>query len=475
MSSPSDRAPPLPRIQSSVPGLDEVTGGGFLKSGVYILQGSPGAGKTILANQIGHAHAARGGQVVYVTMLAESHARLLQHMQPFSFFAIEALADRVHYISAFDALKNEGLPGVVNLLRGEMRAHNAGILVLDGLVMAAGAASSDEQLKIFISDLQAHSTLTGCTTLLLTSDDADRPVSAEQTMVDGILLLREHAFGPRRERNIEVVKFRGSATLRGNHAFRIGNDGIVVYPRLEASRRLHADDHVKDEGVSSGIPGLDRMFDIGGYARGSVTAVCGPSGSGKTSLALHFATQATAQDKALFFTFYESPEFLARIARIQGLDPNCVFDSSEIEVMWQPFGENLLDALAYDLLRRLAESGARRLVIDSVGGFQAAPAFQDRGGPFLAALVNELRRMGVTTLVTVEESSTIGRGSADIATMSALADTVINLACTREQQLQRNVWIGKSRVSRCDPAVRRIILGASGLEVLDGPAHGDAA
>jgi circadian clock protein KaiC len=396
-------------------------------------------------------------------------------MQSFSFFAIEALADRVHYISAFDALKTQGLAGVVNLLRGEMRAHNAGILVLDGLVMAAGAASSDEELKLFVSDLQAHSTLTGCTTLLLTSDDADRPVSAEQTMVDGIILLREHAFGPRRERNIEVVKFRGSPTLRGNHAFRIGSDGIVVYPRLEAARRLHADDHVKEEGVSSGIAGLDRMFDIGGYARGSITAVCGPSGSGKTSLALHFATQASARDRALYFTFYESPEFLARIARMQGLDPNCVFDTSAIEVMWQPFGENLLDALGYDLLRRVAESGATRLVIDSVGGFQAAPAFQDRGGPFLAALVNELRRLGVTTLVTVEESSPARRGPAEIATMSALADTVINLDCVRQREVQRNVWIGKSRVSRYVPTVRHITLGASGLEVLDGPATGDPA
>ena len=227
--------------------------------------------------------------------------------------------------------------------------------------------------------------------------------------------------------------------------------------------------------MSSGIPGLDRMFDIGGYARGSVTAVCGPSGSGKTSLGLHFAPQATPRDKALFFTFYESPDFLARIAHMEGLDPNRVFDTSAIEVMWQPFGENLLDALAYDLLRRVVDSGARRLVIDGIGGFFVAPAFHDRGGPFLGTLMNELRRLGVTTLVTVEESSPGRRGPTDIATMSALADTVVNLDCTRGHEVQRNVWIGKSRVSRCDPAVRRITLGPAGLEVLEAPASGDEA
>jgi circadian clock protein KaiC len=289
------------------------------------------------------------------------------------------------------------------------------------------------------------------------------------------VLLREHHFGARRERNLEVVKFRGSATLRGNHAFRIGDDGIEVFPRLEAARRLHFDDRVKAEGVSSGVAGIDRMFDIGGYARGSVTAVCGPSGSGKTTLALHFASQATVQDKAVFFTFYESPQFLARIARLQGLDPQRIFDSGAVQVAWQPFGENLLDALAYGLLRQLEETGARRLVIDGIGGFMVAAAFRDRGGPFLATLMNELRRMGVTTLVTVEESSPGSRGPTDIATMSALADTVVNLSCVRGREVQRNVWIGKSRVSRCDPAVRRITLGTAGLEVREGPADGAPA
>src|SRR3954451_18459272 len=53
--------PRLDRVSTGMPGLDAVTGGGFLQSGVYILQGAPGAGKTILANQVVHHHAAAGG------------------------------------------------------------------------------------------------------------------------------------------------------------------------------------------------------------------------------------------------------------------------------------------------------------------------------------------------------------------------------------------------------------------------------
>lgn len=471
MSNEPAPPPQLPRVSTGVPGLDEVTGGGFLQSGVYIFQGAPGAGKTILANQIVHRHAAGGGHVVYVTLLAESHGRLLQHMEGFGFFEVDALPEKVYYVSAFDALRSGGLPAVVELLRSEMRSHRAGIVVLDGLVMAASAAESDEELKIFVSDIQAHSTLSGCTTLLLTSEHADRPVSAEQTMVDGILLLRERSYGPRRERNIEVVKFRGSNTLRGNHAFQIGPAGITIYPRLEARGREAADDTVLPEGVTTGVHGLDAMFDIGGYGRGSVTAVTGTSGSGKTSLGLHFLAQAGAQDKALYVSFYESPALLLRTMKLLGIARPDAVDAGHVEFMWQPFGENLLDALAERVLERVRSRGITRLVIDGVGGFMAAPAYGERGGPFLAALTNALRSTGATTLMVVEESDLGVYRVLDTPTLSAVADTVLQLQVRTDRSIRRFLAVRKSRVSHCDLRVREVVLTPTGLGIAEEGPH----
>jgi len=470
MTQDTEQAPALPRVATGIPGLDEVTGGGFLKSGVYILQGSPGAGKTILANQIAHRHAAGGGHVVYVTLLAESHARLMQHMQPFSFFDLSAMPERVYYVSAFNALQKGGLPEVVKLLRGEIRAHSAGLLVLDGLVMAASAAASDEALKLFVSDVQAHSTLTGCTTLLLTSDDADRPVSPEHTMVDGIVLMREIAYGPYRQRNLEVVKFRGSRTLRGNHNFQIGPDGIVVYPRLEAARRKSPGDAVVPVAVSSGIDSVDRMFDIGGFPKGGITVIHGPSGAGKTSMALHFLARASEQQRALYMGFYESPEFLARIGGMLGLDPMGTLSSPAVDYLWIPFGDNLLDGMAAQLFDRLASTGATRLVIDGMGGFQAAPAFPERRAGFLTSLANELRRRQVTTVVTIEEPGVGGPPPVEAPGLSALADTVVNMRVTNDESVRRFAWIGKCRASRCDLRVREVLLGPNGLRLREEPS-----
>lgn len=463
--------PPLARIVTRIPGLDEVTGGGLLQSGVYILQGAPGAGKTILANQIVHRHAAAGGQVVYVTLLAESHARLLQHMEGFSFFEPGALPRQVYYVSAFHALRSGGLQGVIELLRTEMRSRRAGILVLDGLLMAESAAASEEALKLFITEIQAHSTLTGCTTLLLTSEDPDRGVSAEQTMVDGILLLRERAYGPRRERNIEVVKFRGSNTLRGNHTFRISDAGITIYPRLEAAAREPVGDAVRPEGVSTGIAHLDAMFGIGGYTRGGVTVVAGPSGTGKTTLALHYIAQASVKEPAVFLGFYEAPELLGRMAEVSGIAPAARLADGSVHFLCRPFGENLLDELAADLLATIRRTGATRVVVDGLGGFMAAPSYSERGGPFVAALMNELRRLGATTLVTLEESNRAPASLVDTAALSAIADTMLQVSVRTEQAIRRYLVIRKSRASRCDLRVREMVLTGTGVDLVDaGPA-----
>ena len=464
----SPSIPGLRRVPTGIAGLDEVTGGGLLQSGVYMVQGAPGAGKTILANQMGFTLAAAGERVVYVTMLAESHARLLQHMSAFSFFDESLVPEHVYYVSAFNALRDGGLPAVVNLLRGEMRTHKARLLVLDGLVIAANAAASEEALKLFISDVQSHSTLSGCTTLLLASDDADRPVSPEQTMVDGILLLRERALGPRRERQLEVVKFRGSNTLRGTHSLRIGAGGITVYPRLESARRDSPDAAIKPRGLSTGIAGLDRMFDIAGLAEGSVTAVSGYSGSGKTTMGLHFLARAGAQEPALFFGFYESPEFLLQISRMLGQDLQPLVDAGVLHFVWQPFGENLLDELAARLLESIRRTGARRVVVDGLGGFAAATGYEGRDGSFLASLANELRRTGATTLITVEETDA-ERSSFPISTptMSALCDNIIRLTVQVGHSVRHRLWIGKARNTRCDLRVRDLVLSAAGMEIVD--------
>jgi len=120
---PSRSLPRIARVPTHVPGLDTVLCGGFLRGGIYVVRGAPGSGKTILGNQICFENARRGGSSAYVTLLAESHARMMLHLESVDFFDLELAGDRVRYLSAYGALMKSGLPGVLDFIRAEGYAY----------------------------------------------------------------------------------------------------------------------------------------------------------------------------------------------------------------------------------------------------------------------------------------------------------------------------------------------------------------
>src|ERR1700740_3214679 len=302
----ADGQAPLDRVPTGIPGFDTVLRGGFLKAGIYIVRGQPGTGKTILGNQFCFNHVAIGHRAVYVTLLAETHDRMMQHMQVMSFFDPTRIPDGLYYVNGFRILEQGGLKGFINLLRHEIRAHEATLLVLDGLIATEESTQSERDFKKFIHELQAHIAIEGCTALLLTNGRRNE-YHPEHTMVDGLIELHDVLFGTQAERELEVHKLRGTDALRGRHAFRITVAGIVVYPRIEVLlARPSADDQWPDQRCTTGVSQLDAMLG-GGIPRGTTTLVLGASGSGKTSLGLHFLSQSSAEEPGLFFGFYETP------------------------------------------------------------------------------------------------------------------------------------------------------------------------
>src|ERR1700749_4321489 len=272
-SSSNDNVGPIEGLRSAVPGLDQILGGGLFRTGVSIIQWLPGCGKTILANQICYGHVAEGGSAVYVTLLAESHSRMIQHLSTLSFFDVKAFPDGLAYISAFHELESAGLKGLMGVLRRERLTRKVGGLVLDGLV-AASEGASDLDLKKFIHELQSIAVLQDCTVLLLTSGNIHR-MAAEHTMVDGLIELEDKLFDARSQRSIQVRKVRGAGPLRGKHSLRIDNDGITGFPRIESLYRSASMETMRDEVTTSGIPSLDSQLAIKGLPMASSSVVIG--------------------------------------------------------------------------------------------------------------------------------------------------------------------------------------------------------
>ncbi|HYF62355.1 MAG TPA: ATPase domain-containing protein, partial [Herpetosiphonaceae bacterium] len=285
---------PSVRLPSGVPGLDQILNGGLFSGGMYVVVGDPGSGKTILANQFCFHHLKSGGRVVYITMLAETHARMFQYLQSLSFFNPAEIGVNMHYFSGFQWLRDGGLVALLAFLRGEIRSLQPTLLILDGLALVTNLAESSTALRTFFHELQVFGEANGCTTLLLAHQSAAFP-QPEYTLVDGIVVLATQPIGVRTVREIEVTKFRGSDYLQGKHHFRITNDGIQVDPRLEALLRYPSQMPAAPLArVSSGMPELDEMLH-GGVFENTTTMIAGPSGSGKTLLGLHFLSAGVGQ------------------------------------------------------------------------------------------------------------------------------------------------------------------------------------
>ena len=278
---------------------------GFLRGGVYIVEGNPGAGKTILGNQVSFAHVAGGGRVVYLTLVAESHARMLGHMRSMTFENPTVIGDALYYLSGFSALLSGGLDGLLNLARETVQDHRATLLVLDGLATVQEMAGTPLAMRNFIQRFQLFLETAGCTALLLM-----RPEEATQTpihtMVDGVVNLRDEMTQGYPTRYLSVQKFRGSGYLRGDHTYDITEAGITIYPRTEALYTAPQQIAGRErEAMTFGASHLDAMI-RGNLLSGSTTILYGAAGTGKTLLGMQFLHEGVRREQpGLYFGFYE--------------------------------------------------------------------------------------------------------------------------------------------------------------------------
>lgn len=395
----------LIRLPTLVHGLDEILHGGLFAGGVYIFEGPPGVGKTTLANQIAYRYAQASERTLYVTMLAESHARMLQHMEGQTFFDRQQVNARIFYISSYRELEKEGLKGVVQLLRAELARHRASLLVIDGLVVHRGALSADESVRQFVHELQSLVSVMSCTCLVLTSGNGNA-LSAEQTMVDGIFSFEDRGFHWRAERRLQVRKFRGSEVSRGSHTFCITDEGLHFYPRLESlPLEPLKDARSARQHVSTGLPALDGVLLDGGLLAGSASVVIGASGTGKTTAGLAFASRSTPGEAGLLMSCTEMAEDLERAGAGLGLAVGEAVGCGALRMERFGLNDESMDQMGHRILRLVDEFQIRRLVVDGLAGMGDTLAFPERGYRFLGRLLLELRRRGVTSLFTLDPAA----------------------------------------------------------------------
>jgi circadian clock protein KaiC len=458
------------RVSTGVFGLDNILDGGLVPGAVYIIQGLPGAGKTILSNQFCFHRVAQGEKVLYVTLLAESHSRLMQHLSGMSFYDESQIPGSVYYVSGFDDLQSAGLQGILKLLNSESTRLQATTIVIDGLFVLEESVASEREFRQFINYLSNLANLLGSTILLLTNSRRG-PTSPEFTMVDGWIEIGMMTLDYRSYRYLQVHKFRGSGFVLGRHMALIGNDGMRVLPRLETVTGLAPNNGSDEPPLRSGVAELDTMLH-GGLPHGSSTLALGPTGIGKTTLGLQFVGESSAAEPGLIFSFYETPKRICRKGSGLGLNLEQQIADGSVEVLWQSLTDTLLDDIGYRLLGAVRRRGVKRLFVDGIDAIEQASIYPARLAPFLAALANALRDEGVTSIFTSEIPQLVG-GEAEIAfgSVSAVAENIMLLRYVEmEASLRRVFSLVKVRESDFDASLRELTITSKGLKLLPLPA-----
>jgi circadian clock protein KaiC len=461
-----------PLASTGVAGLDAILGGGLPSSRLYLLDGSPGTGKTTLALQFLLAGVARGESGLYVTLsesleelreVAVSHGWTLTGIDVFELPAEDLDTTREAY-TLFHPAEVE-LQEVIDRMLAAVERSGARLVVLDSLSEMRLLARDPLRFRRQILALKQFFSARDCTVLLL--DDKTAPEGDLQlhSLAHGVVQLEHLAleYGAERRR-LQVLKLRGRRFLGGYHDFRIRTGGLAVYPRIQRQDVVGAE--AVHRTLPSGSPELDTLLG-GGLPSGTSILVTGPAGTGKSVLATQYACAAASRgEKVRFYLFDERLGTFALRAVGLGMDIREMSTDGRLTLCqvepteWSP-GE-----FAHDVVRAVEDDGVQMVVIDSINGYlQSMP--EERLLPVqVHELLSYLAGRGVTSVLTLVQRGIFGSPVDEAADVSYLADTVVLLRYFEVRGAVRQaISVVKKRSGNHERTIRECRVGKGGLRV----------
>ena len=423
----------LPLLPTGVPGFDEVLGGGIPEFSFNLISGTPGAGKTTLAHQIMFANASAARPAMYFTVMGEPPLKMLRHQQQMTYFDPAKLGDSIHFVDLTELVLEQGLGAVLERIIQQVEATNPRIVVVDSFQATVRAASIAEigmiDLQSFTQRLAIHLTICQATTFLIGEYlDEGRQNYPVLTVADGIFVLTQSIDRNSVVRKLQVVKSRGQATMPGLHTFRISVAGLRVFPRasIAVTRTPRARPLTRG---TTGVEGLDDLLG-GGIPLGDAVLVTGPSGAGKSVLAAQFIAAGARQgESAVMAVFEEHPLEYVRRAQSLGIDLAALEQKGDLKIIYIRPLDLSPDETLFEIREAVQAISAKRVVIDSLTGFELAlaPTFRTDFRESLYRLVGALTNINIIVLMTMEIVQSTNDLRLSPYAISFLADNIILL------------------------------------------------
>jgi len=462
--------PTQDRLSTGIGGLDTIVDGGLIEGRGYMINGPAGVGKTIIALHFLAAGVEEGETGLFIN-LEEDLADLKANADALGFGtdAIEFLdlsptADvftEDQSYEVFSAAEVEGEPLTDEIVE-RVRAVDPDRVVVDPLTQLRYLTSDDYQFRKQVVGFMRFLGERDATILFTVQDTPSSPTEDLQFISDGAILLERGPTG----RVVRVPKFRGSAVQDGEHAVRITDAGMEVYPALEPGDHRVA---FEDESVPSGVPEVDELLN-GGIARGTVSVISGPTGVGKTTLGTQFMKEAAGRgERSVVFLFEETKATFVQRSEAIGIPVRQMLERDTLELIEVEALSRSPQEFAAMVRDEVEENNARIVMVDGIAGYQLTlPGNEDRSTQHLHALGRYLKNTGVTTILVDETPDVIGEFHATSGHLSYLADNIVFLRHLElEGELRKAIGVLKKRTSDYERTLREFRITEHGIMVGD--------
>jgi circadian clock protein KaiC len=459
------------KLPTGVPGLDEVLGGGIPEYSFNLLAGSPGTGKTTLAQQIMFANATPERPAIFFTLLGEPAVKMLRYQQQFAFFDPARVGVDIHFVNLTEEVLHRNLDAVLERITDEVEQHNPALVVVDSFRTVVRTVDSpgvtELDLQYFVQRLALRLTSWETTSFLIGEFAEGESRNPVFTVADGVIWLLNEVERNSSVRKLRVTKVRGQPALSGLHTLRIFEGGVEVFPRAPESRGVRRTRRAGTR-LSTGVKELDELMG-GGIPAGDSVMVTGPTGSGKTILATQFIAAGIARGECgVIAVFEEHPDSYIQRARSLGFPLDEMIAAGKLDIVYLRPIDLSVDETLQAIRGRIERLGASRVVIDSMSGFEMAlaPTFRSDFRESYYRLLRALTALAITVISTVEvvESNDYLRFAP--FNISFLADDLLAMRYVElHGELKKVLSVIKMRASAHSTELRQYQVTDHGLEI----------